>query len=254
MWEIFKFECRAQLRSPLFLVLAGVFFLFAFFLMASDDVSMGGIGNNLNYNAAWSIVYTQFFFTLIGMFAAVAIVAPAITRDYELKTAELFFATGISERGYLFGRFCAALVFAWLVCLASLLGTMLGTFMPWLDPQRIGEFSSAPYLYSLVVIILPNTFFCSALFFCLAALSRSMLAAFVGAVGFLALNILVGNLVDPEQIEVLAVLDPFGQTAFAEVSRYWTVFEKNSMSNVVLAVLEHGIGERCDLRFGQPFR
>ena len=157
-----------------------------------------------------------------------AIVAQAITRDYELKTAELFFATGVTERGYLLGRFCAALLFAWLVCVAALLGTMFGTFMPWLDPERVGEFTLAPYIYALAVIIVPNIFLSSALFFSLAALSRSMLAAFTGAVGFLALNILVGNLVDPEQIQVLAVLDPFGQTAFAEVSRYWTVFERNA--------------------------
>ena len=67
MFEVFKFECHYQLRSPLFLVLAIVFGLFAFFLMASDDVSLGGIGNSLNYNAAWTIVYTQFFFSVIGM-------------------------------------------------------------------------------------------------------------------------------------------------------------------------------------------
>ena len=66
MWEIFKFECHYQLRSPLFVVLAVVFFLFAFFLMASDNVRLGGISSSLNYNAAWTIVYTQFFFSLQG--------------------------------------------------------------------------------------------------------------------------------------------------------------------------------------------
>ena len=58
MLEVFKFECRYQLRSPLFLVLAVVFFLLAFLLMASDDIQLGGVSAGLNYNAAWTIVYS----------------------------------------------------------------------------------------------------------------------------------------------------------------------------------------------------
>lgn len=228
MFEVFKFECRYQLRSPLFLVLAAVFMLFAFFLMSSEDVSLGGIGSNLNLNAAWTIVYTQFFFSVIGMLASIAIVSQAITRDYELKTAELLFATGVSERDFLLGRFFGASLFGVLVGVAALLGTLLGTLMPWLDQERVGVFLAAPYLYAMFVVTVPNLFFTSALFFTLAALTRSMLAAFIGAVGFLVLYIVVGNLIDPEQIDVFAILDPFGQTAFGEVSRYWTVYERNT--------------------------
>lgn len=228
MFEVFKFECHYQMRSPLFLVLAIVFGLFAFLLMASDSVSLGGVGNSLNYNAAWTIVYTQFFFSVIGMLSAIAIVSQAITRDYELKTAELLFATGIAEREFLLGRFIGASLFGVLVGVAALIGTMLGTLMPWLDQERVGAFALSPYIYALVVVTVPNLLFSSALFFTLAALTRSMLAAFVGAVGFIVLYIIVGNLIDPEQIDIFAIADPFGQTAFGEVSRYWTVFERNT--------------------------
>ncbi|XOV82613.1 MAG: ABC transporter permease/M1 family aminopeptidase [bacterium] len=227
MLEVFKFECRYQLRSPLFLILSVTFFLFAFLLMASENVSLGGVSRSLNHNAAWTVVYTQFFFSIIGMFGAVAIVSQAITRDYELGTAEIFFTTGISERGFLLGRFFAAFIFAVGVCVAALLGTLSASLAPWLDPERVGTFSIAPYLYALAVVTIPNIFFSSALFFALAALTRSMLAAFIGAVAFIVLNIVIGNLVDPEQVDVLAMIDPFGQSAFSDVSRYWTVFERN---------------------------
>jgi ABC-2 type transport system permease protein len=228
MLELFKFECRYQLRSPLFWVLALTFFLFAFFMMASDNITLGGVGNSTNYNAAWTIVYTQFFFSLIGMLAAIAIVAQAITRDYELRTAELFFATGVTPRAYLLGRFSGACLFGVLVGVMALLGTLLGTLMPWLDSERVGAFDVAPYVYAFGVVIVPNLFATSALFFTLAALGRSMLFAFSGAVAFLVLNVLVGSLVDAEKIELLAVIDPFGRTAFEDVSRYWTVFERNT--------------------------
>ena len=228
MLETFRFECRYQLRSPLFLILSMVFFLLAFMLMASEDLSLGGVSGNLNLNAAWTVVFTQFFFSMIGMLAAISIVSQAITRDYELKTAEILFSTGVSERGFLLGRFVAGCLFGILVGVAALLGTMFATLMPWLDQERLGEFVAAPYLYGLLVVTIPNVFLTSAIFFTVAALSRSMIAAFSLAVGFFVLNIVVSALTDPEQIQLLALVDPFGISAFAEVSRYWTVFERNS--------------------------
>lgn len=228
MLEVFRFECRQQLRSPLFLTLSIVFGLLAFMLMASDNVNLGGVGNNTNVNAAWTIVYTQFFFSMIGMLAAIAIVSQAITRDFELKTAEILFATGVSPRAFLLGRFSASCMFGIGVGVAAIAGTMLATFMPWLDAERVGPFVIGPYVYALLVVTLPNFFFTSALFFSVAALTRSMIAAFAAAVGFFVLNIVVGAMLDPEQLDRFALLDPFGSTAFAEVSRYWTVFERNT--------------------------
>ena len=228
MLEVFKFECRYQLRSPLFLILSGFFFLLAFMLMASENISLGGVGNATNLNAAWTIVFTQFFFSMIGMLAAISIVSQAITRDYELRTAELIFSTGISESSFLLGRYAAGLLFGTLVGVAAIFGTMFATFMPWLDQERLSPFSLDPYIYSLIVVTIPNFFFTSALFFTVAALTRSMIAAFASAVGFFVLNIVVGALADPEDIELYALFDPFGSTAFSEVSRYWTVFERNT--------------------------
>lgn len=228
MLEVFRFECRYQVRSPLFLILSFLFFLLAFMLMASENVRLGGVGNATHLNAAWTIVFTQFFFSMIGMLAAISIVSQAITRDYELKTAEILFSTGVSEKGFLLGRFAAGCLFGTLVGVAAILGTLIATFMPWLDQERLGAFDPSPYLYALFVVTIPNFFFTSALFFTVAALTRSMIAAFAGAVGFFVLNIVVGALADPEQLHVYALIDPFGGTAFAEVSRYWTVFERNS--------------------------
>ena len=227
MWEVFKFEARYLARSPLFLTLAIAFFVLAFLLMASEDINLGGLGNNINLNAAWGIVFTQFFFSVIGMFAAIAIVANSITRDYELKTAELFFATGITPKQFLFGRFSAGVVFGIAVGGAALLGTLLASLMPWLDSERLGPFTITPYIYALFVITGPNLFLMSALFFSIAALTRSMLGAFVGAVGFIVAYLVVSSLADPELIHIYALLDPFGSTAFMEVSRYWTVHERN---------------------------
>jgi len=138
MFEVFRFECRYQLRSPLFISVALVWFFLGFFVMASENVQVGGVADNLNLNASHSIITIQYVLSIIGMFAAIAFVAGAITRDREARTDELLYATGVSETGYLFGRFSGGLLFATLAMFAGLLGTLVGSLMPWLDPERIG--------------------------------------------------------------------------------------------------------------------
>ncbi|MEQ8858612.1 MAG: M1 family aminopeptidase [Pseudomonadales bacterium] len=227
MWQIFSFECRYQLRSPLFLAVAAVFFLLGFLATASESVQVGGVGDNLNLNAADAIVRIQYTLSVIGMFAAVAFVAGAITRDFELRTAEIFFATGMGERDYLFGRFLGGWLFATLAIGAGLIGTLTGTLMPWLDPERIGPFEAAPYAYSVFAVVVPNAFVVCALFFSVAALTRSMMAAYVAALGFMVVGVVLMAATDPEQLEWLVLTDPFGTSAYELVTRYWTVYDRN---------------------------
>ena len=227
MLEVFRFECRYQLRSPLFLSIALVWFLLAFFVMASESVQIGGIADNLNLNASHSIISAHYVLSIIGMFAAVAFVASAITRDQEAGTDELLYATGVSESAYLFGRFSGGTLFATLAVLAGVAGSLVGSFMPWLDPERVGDFSLAPYVFAAFAVVLPNMFVICGLFFAVAALTRSMMAAYLTALGFLILFVVVAANTNPESISTLALGGPFGQVAFEELTRYWTVAERN---------------------------
>jgi ABC-2 type transport system permease protein len=226
-FEVFRFESRFQVRSPLFLTISAVWFLFGFLITGSESVSVGGVGSNLNLNASFAIIQTITVLSIIGMFAAIAFVASAITRDGETKTAEMFFSSGVSERSYLLGRFAGGCVFATAAVTAGVVGTMVGTFMPWLDPERLGSFSLAPYAFSMLAIVLPNMFIICALFFAVAALTRSMMASYVAALGFLVSFAVIGGATDPENIKYLALAEPFGQVALGEVTRYWTVFDRN---------------------------
>lgn len=226
-FEIFRFECRYQLRSPLFLVVAGLWFLIAFLVTGTESVNVGGVGDNINLNANFAVLQIQYTLSILGMFPAVAFVAGAITRDYETRTAQILFATGVSEPSYLLGRFAGGALFAVLIGVAGLVGTFVGTLMPWLDQERLGPTVAAPYLFSVWAIIVPNLLIISALFFSVAALTRSMMAAYVAALGFIIAYIVVGSVTDQETIGILALGDPFGITAFGEITRYWTVFDRN---------------------------
>ena len=112
LFEIFRFECRHQLGSPLFIATALMFFAFAFLGMASEQVGIGDSVDNLNLNAPYTILETQFVMSIIAMFAVVAFVALPLTRDLELKTQETFAATGIGRLPFLFGRIGGGFLFA----------------------------------------------------------------------------------------------------------------------------------------------
>ena len=228
LWEVCRFECRNQLRSPLFAALAATFFLLGFLITASEKVSVGGLGNNLNFNAPFAIVQIQYVLSMIGMLAAVAIVGLAATRDFDAKMAEILFASGVGERSWLLGRFIGGWLFATLAVLAGLLGTLVAAFMPWLDPNRVGAFAAEPYLFAVWGVLLPNLLVICALFFGVAVFTRSIVAAYVTALGFMVLYVVVSIAADQQHTRWLALADPFGISAFGDLTRYWTVFERNT--------------------------
>ena len=130
--EIFRFECRYQRGGPLFIATALMFFALAYLAMASESVHVGGDTNNLNLNAPFTLIQTHFILSIVAMFASVAFVATALTRDLELKTHETLAATGVGRLAFLFGRFTGGFLFALLSGCAAVLGTLVASFMPWL--------------------------------------------------------------------------------------------------------------------------
>ncbi|MEM9743749.1 MAG: M1 family aminopeptidase [Pseudomonadota bacterium] len=222
------FEARFQLRSVLLWSMGGLFFLLAFLAMAVEQIQVGGAAPGVNYNASLAIVRTQLSFSVLGMFAAIAFVAGAITRDQEVRSAEILFSTALRGRDFALGKFLGGLAAAVAVALLTLLGTLIGSFMPWLDVQRVGAFDLSVYAYTLLVVVLPNTLIVCGLFFSVAALSRSIVWSYVAALALLISWALLTNLAEPETLETLGWLDPFGMVPVAVETRYWTAFERNA--------------------------
>lgn len=236
--EIFGFELRQQLKSPLFWMIAFAFAALAFSAAVSDHVQIGGGIGNTHRNAP--IVITQWLigFTLIGMFLVTVFVAGAALRDFEAGTAELFFATPLSRKAYLGGRFAAGYLASVGVLAAVSLGLLLGSFMPWLDPARLGPTSLWTYAYAYTAFVLPNLFFIAALLFLLATLTRSMLSTYIGVIAFFVLwQVAVITAENLEHLELGALLDPFGLSALQLATRYWTIEDRNTRLPEIAGVL-----------------
>ena len=185
--EFFRFELRQQLRSPLLWLLAVLFALMGFGAAASDAVQLGGGIGNVYRNAPSVIATWLALFTLLGMLIITIFISGALLRDFEMGTSELFFASPIRKRDYLFGRLGAALLASFLVYVVIALGIFIAQFMPWIDPARLGPVSLKPYFWTFAVIVIPNLLFTGALLALLAATTRSILWVYIGVLGFLVL-------------------------------------------------------------------
>jgi len=228
-WEILKFELKYHLRQPLFYILFVIFFFMTFGAVTSDAVQIGGALGNVNRNAPFVIMQFLLVMSTFGVLTTTAYVASAINRDFEYNTDSLFFSSPVKKRQYLFGRFSAAFIVSSLVYLGVVTAIMIGSFMPWLDKERLGPFVLKPYAFSYFVLVLPNLFLFAAIFFAVAALTRRLMATYTAVAAFYVAYVVSRvSLRDIESEKLGNMLDPFGFAPFARTTRYWTVFEKNN--------------------------
>ncbi|MDI1325715.1 MAG: M1 family aminopeptidase [Brevundimonas sp.] len=236
--RIASFEFRYQLRQPAFWVIAIVFGLLAFGAVASENVSLGSGGNVLK-NAPYALAGAHIIFNVFFMLATTAIVANVVARDTQTGFGPMILSTRITKGAYLYGRFFGAFAAVALCYLSIALGTLIGTLMPWVDPETVGPFRLADYAYAYGVFGLTGLFLTSALFFMLATVTRSMMATYIGVVAvliaYLASTGVLGS--RPEFETAMAWAEPFGSGAYALVTKYWTATERNTLNAPLEGVL-----------------
>ncbi|MEJ2205603.1 MAG: ABC transporter permease subunit [Gemmatimonadota bacterium] len=227
--EIFRFEIRHHLRSTTFWLAGAVFFLLAFGAVTTDAIQVGGAVGNVNRNAPYVIAQFLLIFSVLGVFVTTVFVASAVLRDYQHRTDGIFYSTPMSKRDYLLGRFGGAFTVSVLIFVSVALAVIVGSFMPWLEPERVGPFQLIPYVYAMGVLVLPNVLLMSAIFFGVATLTRSMVATYAGLVAFFVGYAVAGTLLsDVENEAAAALVDPFGMAAFQISTQYWTTAERNA--------------------------
>jgi aminopeptidase N len=236
--KIASFEFRYQLRQPAFWVIAIVFGLLAFGAVASDNVSLGS-GGNVHKNAPFALAGAHIVFNVFFMLATTAIVANVVARDTQTGFGPMILSTRITKGAYLYGRFFGAFGAVALCYLSIALGTLIGAFMPWVDPETLGPLRLGDYAYAYAVFGLTGLFLTSALFFTLATVTRSMMATYVGVVAVLIAYLgATGALgTRPEFETAMAWAEPFGSGAYALVTKYWTAAERNTLNAPLEGVL-----------------
>lgn len=228
-FNFFWFEVRFWLKGMMVWVFLGITSFLAFLLVASDNVEVAGAGENIYRNGALMV---QIFFGALGLYCGVmttAFVNSAASRDFSCGTAPIIFSKPIGKVPFLLGRFFGAIFVSLIPLLGISFGMILGGFMPWVNPERIGPIVWGAHFWSFLNWGIPNTFFFGALIFAIAVWTRSAAAAFVGFlfifIGYVVSGLLIGSL-DNEWLASL--LDPFGLQPLEHQTKYWTTPEKNA--------------------------
>lgn len=239
--KMFLFEWRYLVRQPSFIVTSSIFFLLTFFATVSDNVQIGG-GGNVLYNGPFAIAQTLCIMGLFAMFLVVNFVASTATRNESSGMSELLYSKPINPFSYQLGRFLGsfatvATVFAF-VPLGILLGCFIGEIAGWVDTERLGPTNLSYYFTAYFYLSLPTLLVLSCLFYAFANKFKSMMGAYLVAVALFILYNVAGSLLSgPEYRTMVALLDPFGFNTFGEVTRYWTMYDKNNTAVELSGVL-----------------
>lgn len=226
--KIAEFELRYQLRSPVFWVTAAIVFTLTFLSVVIDQVQMAAGGNVLK-NSSYATLSKYLVASIFFMLVTTAFVSNVIVRDDDTGYGAILRSTGITKFAYLFGRFIGAYMVAAITLLTVPLALWSGSLMPWVDTDLFGPTRLADHLYGYFILALPNLLTTSAIFFTLAASTRSMMTTYLGLVAFLIMNTLANSLGEnrPHLERTFGILEPFGMAAFESATRYWSVADRN---------------------------
>ncbi|HZX27378.1 MAG TPA: M1 family aminopeptidase [Telluria sp.] len=233
MFAIARFEARQRLRLLSTWVYFAMFLALAMLWMAAA----GGVfkeaivtfGGRVFINSPRAIELTMAFLGSLGVIVVAAMTGRSVQQDFEYDMHHFFFTLPIRKSAYIGGRFLGALATLAVVFTSIPLGAWLGTFIPGIDPERLGPMNVQMYAMPFLRTIVPNLFIFGAIFFTLAALTRRMLPVYVASVVMLIGYIVAPSLArDLDYKNLAALIDPFGTTALIRLTEYWTISEKNA--------------------------
>jgi hypothetical protein len=231
-WEFFTFELRFRFKSLSTYVYFALWLTFSFLDVASE--SFGPIGNSngkILLNGPYANTYNDVGAALFGIIIIAAIFGTSILRDFQRDTYQILFTQPISKFAYLGGRWAGSFVTTVFAFSGMLFGTYLGTFAPWADHTRIGPNHFWTYLQPFISILVVQVFFIGSAFFAVAALSRKIFIVYLQGVALFMIY-LIGITVffTTRSLEHFwsGIFDPIGIVLVDDVTRYWTVIEKNT--------------------------
>ncbi|HET8886213.1 MAG TPA: M1 family aminopeptidase [Salinimicrobium sp.] len=233
MQSLINFEIRYQQKQKSFVGFALLFLILGFLLG-----KQGFAPPNVDFNSHFQIFYNSALISLSCVFPIMFFCISGVLRDKQYEMESLVYATPIQKNNFFLSRFYGVFLFSLISFSTFLIGFFLGTQMPNLDSERLQNFELLSYLWIWMILIVPNIFICTSLIFSVSLLSKNSLATYMIAIAIYALywicsvfinSPLLANTAptNPEILNLAAIADPFGLSAFFEQTQYWSVLQKN---------------------------
>src|SRR5579863_1726969 len=231
-WEFFTFELRFRFKSLSTYMYFLVWIAFSFLDVASEN--FGPIGNSngkILLNGPFSNTFNDVGAALFGIIIIAAIFGTSILRDFQRDTYQVLFTQPISKFAYLGGRWAGSFVTTVFAFSGMIFGTYFGTFAPWADHTRIGPNHLWTYIQPFLSILVVQIFFIGSAFFAVAALTRKIFIVYLQGVALFmvyVIGITVFSATRSLERFWSGIFDPIGILLIDNVTRYWTVIEKNT--------------------------
>ena len=231
-WEFFTFELKFRFKS----LSTYMYFLgwtaFSFLCVASESFGPVGGGNGkVLLNGPYANTLNNVFAGLFGIIVIAAIFGTSMLRDFQRDTYQVLFTQPISKFDYLGGRWAGSFVTTVFVFSGMMLGTYLGTFAPWADHTRVDTNHLWTYLQPFLSILVVQIFFIGSAFFAVAALTRKIFIVYLQGVAlFMVYVIGITVFFATRSLEHFwsGIFDPICFILLNDVTRYWTVIERNT--------------------------
>ncbi len=235
MWfELFKFELKYRINRPETYVFFG--FLFLFSMVGVDFIFQGVEIGLMKKNAPLVIAKTMGAITGIFMIMVSMIMGVPVLRDVQYDIEPLVYVNPITKRDYLLGRFLGSFVVLLLIFSGLLWGMMVGSLMPWHQPEQMLPFNAFSYVQSFVVVVLPILFFGASTFFVTGMLSKKLLVVYTQGLVLFVIFLLT-KAITHEYLQGL--LDPFSLTTLTQVAKDWSVEDSNTLGITLHGILLH---------------
>ena len=234
--QLVQFELKYQLRQRAFVLFLLLFGAIGFLAGRQGYSRAKGI-----YNSSQSISEITGIISLGSGFIIMFFVISAVLRDKQYGMQSLIFSTKLSKFNFVFSRFFGVLVMSVLAFSGFLLGFAITTVLPHLDTQFVHPFYLHHYLWTLLIIVIPNVFICASIIFSVSLLSQNQVATYASAILIYVLYFVCSLYLNspvmaqsvPNSEDSLlwaSLLDPFGLSAMFEQTLSWTLVQKQTQS------------------------
>ena len=233
--KLIAFELKYHAKQWVFRIAVLGFLLFGIAMGSSP----APFGHGVFANSPFGVNYYIGMLSL-GTGIVIALLAGgAILRDDEYRFGPLLFTTNMTKFQYVISRFAGLFAVTAFAFAFAILGLLLGSALPMVDPDTLGPVNPGAYLWGYVVLGIPNMLLGAVVIFAVGALSRSALTTFMSGIFLYVLYFLgavLGNSPlmatsgDAGGSQVLPLLlDPYGLVAYLTQTQAWTAQAKNTL-------------------------
>ena len=229
---IFSFEFKRWFKNLSFYLYFAVFFVLAFFLMASATGYFDFLGattaSNTIVNSPLAINGILNGLSQLVYFIIPTVIGATVYRDFKYNTHTILYSYPFNKFDYLAGKFLSGFFITIIITFSIGLAFLFATVLPFANQSLLGPISIWSYFQAYVMFVIPNIFFIGTIIFALVTLTRNVYIGFIFIIILFVFQALLANITnDMENKYTVALIEPYGSEALNYVVKYWTIEEQN---------------------------